>query len=120
MPTAPATPGIDIAKALTRLRGASAKPSRPGRSFGFRAIAATTATARSKTADQYDETRGDEFGCAPAPQFGGAARSLPTATLFGFGVRFARPGPFRLSAPRCTAGYRQPTETTNELARIRF
>jgi hypothetical protein len=55
---------IYISKSLTSRRGASARRSRPGRSAGFHAIAATSATKGSKTGDQYDGSRGDGFGCA--------------------------------------------------------
>jgi len=52
----------DIARALTSRYGASVRRSRAERSAGFRAIAATSATARSKTADRYDGSRVAEFG----------------------------------------------------------
>jgi hypothetical protein len=43
---------IDISRALASRFGASAGRSRLGRSQDFRAIAATSATTESKTADQ--------------------------------------------------------------------
>src|SRR5713101_6800815 len=91
-------PMTDIARALTSHYGASVRRSRAERSAGFRAIAATGATAGSKTADRYDGSWGAEFGCAPALQFDGAARSLRAPARCGFGVRFGRPGPLRWSA----------------------
>ena len=91
-------PMTDIARALTSRYGASVRRSRAERSSGFGAIAATSATARSKTADRYNGSRHAEFGCAPARQFDGAARSLPATARCGFGVRFGRPGPLRWSA----------------------
>jgi BetI-type transcriptional repressor, C-terminal len=62
-----------------------------------RANLATSATARSKTADQYDGNTGDEFGCASARRFDGAARSILTVARCGFAVRFERPGMLLLS-----------------------
>ena len=88
---------IDIPKSQTSRYGANARPYRAERSPSFRANLATNATARSKAADQNDGSRGDEFGYASARQFDGAARSLPTAARCGFGVRFGRSGPSRLS-----------------------
>ena len=90
-------PMIDIARALTSRYGASVRRSRAERSAGFRAIATTSAIARSKTADRYDGSGGAEFRCAPARQFDGAARSLRAPAPCGFGVRFGRPGRLRWS-----------------------
>jgi hypothetical protein len=90
---------IDISKSLTIRYDVSARRFPAERSPGFRAIAATRTTARSKAADPYAANTGDEFGCAPVRQFDGAARSIPTAAQCGFGVRFGRPGLLRLSAP---------------------
>ena len=56
------------------------------------------ATARSKTGVQSGGSRGDEFGCASARRFDGAARSIPKAARNGFGIRFGRPRPLHLSA----------------------
>ena len=51
----------------------------------------------------------------------GAARSLPTAARCGFGVRrFGPPGMIPLVGIPTHPGYRQPIETTNEFARIKF
>jgi hypothetical protein len=91
-------PMTDIARTLTSRYGASARRSRAERSSGFRAIAATSATARSKTADRCDGSMGAEFGCAPARQFGGAGRSPPATARCAFGVRFGRPDPLCWSA----------------------
>src|SRR5713226_1966570 len=90
-------PMIDIARALTSRYGASVRGSRAERSAGFRAIATTSAIARSKTADRYDGSGGAEFRCAPARQFDGAARSLRAPAPCGFGVRFGGPGRLRWS-----------------------
>jgi len=90
---------IDTPKSLTSRFGASARRSRPGRSSGFHAIAATSAIARSKALAQSDASRDDEFGCAPALQFDGAARSIPTAARCGSWVRCFGPlGALRWSA----------------------
>ena len=55
-----------------------------------------------------------EFGCVPALQSDGAARSIPAPARCGFGVRFARPGPLRLSAsPRMQAIAKIPKPPMN-------
>ncbi|WP_333650623.1 hypothetical protein [Candidatus Binatus sp.] len=110
----------DISTLRTSHYGASARRSPAGRLLGFRANPTTSATAKSKTGGQSDGSRDDEFGCAPALQFDGPARSIPTAAQCGFGVRFGRPGPLRLSASPMKAGYRHAFETTNEFLRIKF
>jgi len=89
---------IDISTSRTSRYGASARRSRAGLSPDFRASPTTSAIARSKTGDQGGGSKGDEFGCAPARRFDGAARSTPTAARYGFWVRFGRPGLLRLSA----------------------
>ena len=63
----------------------------------FAPVRTTSAIARSKTGDQSGGSKGDEFGCAPARRFDGAARSIPTAMTYGFVVRFGRPGLLRSS-----------------------
>jgi hypothetical protein len=55
---------LDISKSSTSRHDASARRFPAGRPPGFRAIAATSATARSKTADQFDGSTSIEFGCA--------------------------------------------------------
>ena len=75
---------------------------------------------KSKADEQNDASRGDEFGCAPAQQFDGAARSLLKAARYGFGIRSGRPGLLRLSRSPKWADYRQVFETTNEFVRIKF
>jgi hypothetical protein len=97
-PTSPGDHVIDISTSLTSRYDAIARRFPAERSPGFGAIAATSTTARFKAADQYDGSRGDEFGCAPVRQFDGAARSIPTAAWCGFGARFGRPELLRLSA----------------------
>jgi len=102
-------PVLDIAKALTSRHGASARLSRAGRQSGCRAIAATNARTKSKTVDPKGESTGDEFGCARARRFDGAARSIPTAAQRGFAVRcLGPPRMMRLSRSPSLAGYRQP------------
>jgi len=88
---------IDISKSLTGRYDASARRFAAGRSSGFRAIAATRTTARSKAGELYAGSTADLFGCAPVRQFDGATRSIPTAAQSGFGVHFGRPATLRLS-----------------------
>ena len=77
---------IDISKSLTSRSGASARPSRATRLLNYRASLPTSTTARSKAADPNDGSTGDEFDCAPAPRFDGAARSAPTPARCAFGA----------------------------------
>src|SRR6266849_1869098 len=91
-------PMTDIARALPSRCGANVRRSRAERTGAFRAIAATSATARSKTADQYAGSTDAEYRCAAARQFDGAARSLRAPARCGFGVRFGLPGRLGWSA----------------------
>ena len=110
----------DIAKMRTSRYGASAGPSRAGRSIGFLAMLATTTTARSKTADPTGASRGDEFGRASTPQFDDAARSLPAPRSVRVRGSLPVSSTASLAGIVMKAGYRLVFETTNEFVRIKF
>jgi hypothetical protein len=91
-------PVTDIPESLTSRGRASAGLFPAGRSLDCRANPATSATARSKTDDQYDGSVGDEFRCASARRFDGVVRSILAVARCGCRVRFGRPGMLLLSA----------------------
>jgi hypothetical protein len=76
--------------------------------------------SRSKTGDQSDGSRGDEFGCAPARQFDGrsAIDSKSSAVRVRRSLRATETAP--LVGFTMEAGYRHAFETTNESVRIKF
>jgi hypothetical protein len=79
---------------------ASARRFPAGRSPGFHAVAATSATAGSKAVDQNDGSRGDERGAGS--EFASAIRTAPLVLI------------------AMNAGYLGAIETINESARIKF
>jgi hypothetical protein len=68
----------NLKSSCTSQGGASAGLFSAGRSLDCRANLTTSATARSKTDDQYDGSMGDEFRCASARRFDGVVRSILT------------------------------------------
>jgi hypothetical protein len=75
-----------------------------------------SASGSPKTADQYDGSTGTEFGCAPAQQFDGVARSIPATARYQLGA--IRPAP--LIGVAMKPAYRLRAKTTKESARIKF
>jgi len=77
-------PALDIAKALTSRHGASARLSPADDDQAVAPLRPPTREQKSKTVDPKGESTADEFGCARARRFDGAARSIPTAAQRGF------------------------------------